>query len=87
VEDPAAIFGTLFGASLICFVIFVMPIWIFMHYKSRTRPEAAPPVPHARAPSAQDAADLIATAERMEKRVSALEAIMDAEAPGWRSKS
>ena len=85
-EDPAAIFGTLFGASLICFVIFVMPIWIFMHYKSRARP-VAPPAPIVSGPSAQDAADLIATAERMEQRMSALEAIMDSEAPGWRSKS
>jgi len=83
VEDGLAVFAILIGTSLICFVLLVMPIWIFMHYKAKNRP-LAPPVPRAAGFSDQDAADLFATADRMEKRVSALEAIMDAEAPGWR---
>lgn len=82
-EDGLAVFAILIGASLICFVLFVLPIWIFMHYKAKSRPQAQP-VPHASQLSDEDAVDLFATAERMEKRVSALEAIMDAEAPGWR---
>lgn len=31
-------------------------------------------------------ADLVQLAERMEKRIEALEKILDAEAPGWRSR-
>jgi phage shock protein B len=62
-----------------------MPIWIFMHYKQRTHQHPAPVA--APSFSQSDAADLAATADRMEQRVAALEAIMDAEAPGWRSKS
>lgn len=31
-------------------------------------------------------ADLVRLAERMEKRIEALEKILDAEAPGWRSR-
>lgn len=85
-EDGLAVFAILIGASLICFVILVLPIWIFMHYKSRNRPQAQP-VPHAATLSDQDTADLIASADRMERRVSALESIMDAEAPGWRKQS
>lgn len=85
-EDGLAVFAILIGASLICFVLFVMPIWIFMHYKSRNRPQAVAAA-HAASLTDADAADLIHTAERMEKRVAALEAIMDAEAPGWRKQS
>ena len=85
-EDGLAVFAILIGASLICFVLFVMPIWIFMHYKSRNRPQAAP-VAQPTQVSDEDAADLIAAAQRMEQRVGALEAIMDAEAPGWRKQS
>ncbi len=33
-----------------------------------------------------DHADLLRVAERMEKRIEALERILDAEAPNWRSR-
>ena len=82
-EDTATIVAGLMGISLILFVLFVMPIWIFMHYKSRLRQQAPPAIPV----QLQDAAELAAIADRMEPRVAALEAIMDAEAPGWRGKS
>jgi phage shock protein B len=88
VEENVAQFAIVaIGTSLIVFMTFVAPIWVFMHYKSKNRPQPAAPVPHASQLSDRDAADLFATAERMEQRVSALEAIMDAEAPGWRQKS
>ena len=83
-EDTATVIGGLMGISLIVFVTFVMPIWIFMHYKHRARQQ---PVPIAPSVSSSDAADLVAIADRMEQRVTALEGIMDAEAPGWRAKS
>lgn len=81
-EDLAQIIAGTMGASLILFVLFVMPIWIFMHYKHRARLQTSA------APAAvADGAELAAAAERMEQRVMALEAIMDAEAPGWRTRS
>ncbi len=86
-EDPHSILAALLGSSLVLFVLFVLPIWVVMHYKHKAREQIKPPVPHAAQLSDRDAADLITTADRMEKRVSALEAIMDAEAPGWRAKS
>lgn len=85
-EEGLAVFAILIGASLVIFVLFVAPIWVFMHYKHQRR-EDAPPVPVHIGMSAADAADLNRLAERMEQRVMALEAIMDAEAPGWRSRS
>ena len=81
-EDGLAVFAILMGASLVVFVLFVMPIWIFMHYKSRARQQLQP----VALALAEDAVELTAIVERMEDRVAALEAIMDAEAPGWRSK-
>jgi phage shock protein B len=85
VEDGVAVFAILLGTSLVVFVLFVMPIWVWLHYKdrARNRQPAVVPVPAA----TFDAGELNALADRMEKRVSALESIMDAEAPGWRSKS
>ncbi len=83
-EDGLAVFAILMGVSLVVFVFVVMPIWILMHYRHRARQEpAVAPVGF----SPNDANDLLSTADRMEQRVAALEAIMDSEAPGWRSKS
>ena len=81
-EDGLAVFAILIGSSLVLFVLFVMPIWVFMHYKSKARPQSIPATPSSM--SDADAADLMKMADRMDQRVSALEAIMDAEAPGWR---
>jgi phage shock protein B len=86
VEEGLAVFSILIGASLVIFVLFVAPIWVFLHYRHQRR-EDGPPVRASVGLSAADAADLNRLAERMEQRVTALEAIMDAEAPGWRSKS
>ena len=86
-EDAHAITAVLVGTSLVLFVFFVAPIWIVMHYKYRSRQQLPQPPAPASYLSKEDATDLGAMAERMERRVAALEAIMDAEAPGWRTKS
>ena len=60
---------------------FVAPLWIVFHYVTRWRT--------ARALSTEDErmlGELWENAERMEGRIQALERILDAEAPGWRSK-
>lgn len=56
-------------------------VWIVMHYKHKRRSERSEMVAH----NASNA-ELMAIAARMEKRIQALEEILDAEAPGWRKK-
>lgn len=80
-EELAEILAGTLGASLILFVLIVLPIWIVLHYRHRARQMAPPPVAGA------DTRDLALRAERMEQRILALEAMLDAEAPGWRKKS
>lgn len=71
-----------FGFVLaVLFLVVVAPLWIVFHYITRWR--------SARGLSAQDErllAELWETANRMEGRIHALERVLDAEAPGWRSK-
>ena len=65
----------------VLFLTFVAPLWIIFHYVTRWRT--------AKSLSAEDErmlGELWESAERMEGRIQALERILDAEAPGWRSK-
>ncbi|HEX4909901.1 MAG TPA: envelope stress response membrane protein PspB [Permianibacter sp.] len=67
------LFGTLFGL--------VVPLWLLLHYWSKRRSNAAP--------SEEDQARLrrlAHQAERLQQRVGALEAILDAQSPGWRDR-
>ncbi|MFN4291490.1 MAG: envelope stress response membrane protein PspB [Permianibacter sp.] len=67
------LFGTLFGL--------VVPLWLLLHYWSKRRSSAAP--------GEEDQArlrHLAHQAERLQQRVSALEAILDAQSPGWRDR-
>ena len=66
---------------MVLLLTFVAPLWIVFHYVTRWRT--------TRALSAEDErmlGELWENAERMEGRIHALERILDAEAPGWRSK-
>jgi phage shock protein B len=66
---------------IILFLIFVAPVWVILHYVTKWRA--------ARGLSADDErllADLWHNATRMEDRIRQLERILDAEAPGWRTK-
>ena len=65
----------------VLFLTFVAPLWIIFHYVTRWRT--------AKALTAEDErmlGELWESAERMEGRIQALERILDADAPGWRSK-
>ncbi len=66
------VIGILFG--------FVLPLWLALHYSSRRRRDE-PAVPAQGAQLQR----LAQTAERLQKRVQALESILDAEHPGWRN--
>ena len=87
IPDVAIVAVSLMGAGLILFVLFVLPIWLFLHYRSRTKHLPVPVAPVAtsvRIVSADDLADLARLAERIEHRLDAVETLMDAENPRWR---
>ena len=64
------------------FLVVVAPIWIVAHYLTRWR--------RSRRLSAADErslGEMHEAARRMEARIAALERVLDAETPGWRSRA
>ena len=68
-------------APTIIFMVFVAPIWIFMHYRSKQKSQSA-----LSDDERYELEKLTAQAERMIDRIEALEAILDSETPGWRHR-
>jgi len=69
-------------APIIIFMIFVAPIWLIMHYRSKRQ--------ISQGLSEREIADLNELAHKAEvlgDRVKTLEAILDAEAPEWRNRA
>lgn len=74
--------GGIFMVLAVLFLAIVAPIWIIFHYLTRWRT--------SRSLSADDErmlAELWDSAQRMEGRIGSLEKILDAEAPGWRTRT
>ncbi|CAM2970217.1 envelope stress response membrane protein PspB [Vibrio mytili] len=70
-----------FVGPLIVFLIFVAPLWLFLHYRSKRKTDSAL--------SSQDLERLQVLSEKaeaMQSRVDTLERILDAESPTWRRK-
>ena len=68
-------------APAILFMIFVAPIWVIMHYRSKNQKESGiSEEEHARLQ------ELTEIAESMMERIETLEAILDNETPTWRAK-
>jgi phage shock protein B len=68
-------------APFILFTIFVLPVWLVMHYLAKIKT--------AKGLSKEDEglmSELWELAARMEARIDSLEAILDDEVPGWRSR-
>ncbi len=64
------------------FLLIVAPIWIVAHYLTRWR--------RSRKLSGEDEktlGQLFDEARRMEARIVSLERVLDAEAPGWRTRT
>ncbi|WP_337840424.1 envelope stress response membrane protein PspB [Rheinheimera sp.] len=73
--------GEVIGIPVILFMIFVAPLWVFMHYRSKNK--------IGQGLSDNELAqlnDLSHKAEKMADRIKTLEAILDAESPRWREK-
>ena len=65
----------------VLFMVIVAPLWLIFHYITvwKTQRNAGRADPGAMNAMSE-------TARRLESRVAALEKLLDAEAPGWRSK-
>jgi len=68
-------------APVIIFMIFVAPIWLILHYRSKKQVNQG--LTEDEYGTLQSLAD---KAEKMGDRIQTLEAILDAEAPEWRNK-
>lgn len=73
--------SALLSIPLIIFCIFVAPIWLWLHYRSKRQ--------IGQGLSSEDIQRLYALNERAEKlqqRVTTLERILDIESPNWRQQ-
>ncbi|MEA9389392.1 envelope stress response membrane protein PspB [Acerihabitans sp. TG2] len=64
---------------LTIFVLFVAPVWLWLHYNSQRRQGSV-----LQAQDSRRLVQLTEEAERMQARIRALEDILDAEHPNWR---
>jgi phage shock protein B len=71
-----------FMVPAILFTIFVAPVWVFMHYRSKQRSR------HELSERERELLErLIVQAEQMTDRIETLESILDHETPGWRGRA
>lgn len=70
------------SAPVIIFLLFIAPIWLILHYRSRNKISAG-----LNEEERESLQELAQTAERMQERVRTLEAILDADHPNWRRKN
>ncbi|MDN3698543.1 MULTISPECIES: envelope stress response membrane protein PspB [Vibrio] len=67
------------AGPLIVFLIFVAPLWLFLHYRGKRKSENG-----LSSEDYQRLQTLSEKAESMQSRVETLERILDAESPNWR---
>ena len=65
---------------LIIFLTVVAPIWIIMHYRSVNRASQS-----LNEEERENIDSMLATIDKLQDRVQALESLLDAEQPNWRS--
>jgi phage shock protein B len=66
---------------LILFMIFVAPLWVIMHYRSKNKIKQG-----LSDSELNQLNELTVRAEKMAERIKTLEAILDAESPRWRTQ-
>ncbi|MEM7290103.1 MAG: envelope stress response membrane protein PspB [Pseudomonadota bacterium] len=76
-------FGEILGGLLVIFVMFVVPIWIFFHYRWK--------IAKAKQTLSEDDLqrlnDMQVAVHRMQERLQSLEIILDEKTPDWRRYS
>ncbi|MDN7123617.1 envelope stress response membrane protein PspB [Pseudidiomarina terrestris] len=77
----ADILVPMIAVPLILFMIFVAPIWVIMHYRSKRKLSQG-----LSETELQDLQQLARQAEHMRERIKTLESILDADAPTWRER-
>jgi len=70
-----------FFVPTVVFIIVVLPLWLFMHYRTKQRADIA-----LSQADRDDLQTLMLNADRMVRRIDTLESILDAESPGWRQR-
>ena len=70
-----------FFVPTVIFLTIVAPVWIFMHYRSKQRAQGS-----LSEAERLELEALASQAERMAQRIEILEAILEAETPGWRER-
>jgi phage shock protein B len=70
-----------FFVPTVVFLVFVAPLWIFMHYRSKQRSQS-----ELSADERASLEQLAMRAEKMAERIETLEAILDSDTPGWRGR-
>jgi len=66
----------------ILFLIFVAPLWVIMHYRSKGRSQGM-----LTDDERAELERLATSAEVMRERIETLESILDAETPDWRRRN
>lgn len=69
-------------APLIVFLVIVVPVWLFLHYRSKRTDETGADAVNGDG----EVAELWQTTRRMEERIRTLERILDADTPSWRGR-
>lgn len=71
-----------FMVPTILFMVFVAPIWLILHYRSKSKAASTLTLEEH-----QLLEQLVQSATRMDERLGALEKILDAEDPTWKEKA
>lgn len=66
----------------ILFVIFIAPLWLFLHYRSKSQANKG-----LTEIDLSKLNQLISQTEKMTQRIAALETLLDKESPNWRAES
>ena len=73
--------GVFFFVPTIIFMLLVAPIWLLLHYRSKTRSMKG-----LDENEKHELESLLITADNLADRISALEQILDVESPSWRQR-
>ncbi|MCF1426940.1 MAG: envelope stress response membrane protein PspB [Shewanella sp.] len=71
----------LLKAPIILFMIFVAPIWLILHYRSKRQVSQG-----LTDEEFEQLNQLVHQAEKMNQRIATLESILDSESPEWRNR-